>query len=53
MDVGATEPGVAVPADREAQPGQRCGALTADLYALAAWLRQGQSETGVMESTGV
>jgi len=42
-----------VPADRDAQPVQRCGALTADLYALAEWLRQCQSDTVVMESTGV
>ena len=32
---------------------QRFGAFTADLYALAAWLRQCQIDTGVMESTGV
>jgi transposase len=32
---------------------QRFGAFTADLYALAAWLRQCQIETVVMESTGV
>jgi hypothetical protein len=32
---------------------QRFGAFTADLYALAAWLRQCQIETMVMESTGV
>lgn len=31
--VGATEPWGAVPAEREAQPVQRCGAFTADLYA--------------------
>jgi transposase len=42
-----------VPADRDAQPVQRFGALTADLSALAAWLRQCQSDTVVMESTGV
>ena len=35
------------------QPVQRFGACTADLSALAAWLRQCQSETGVLESTGV
>jgi len=51
--VGATEPWVAVPVERDAQPVQRFGALTADLYALAAWLRQCQMETAVMESTGV
>jgi transposase len=53
IDVGATEHWVAVPADRDAQPVQRFGACTADLYALAAWLRQCQIDTVVMESTGV
>ena len=51
--MGATEHWVAVPAERDAQPVQRFGALTADLYALAAWLRQCQSDTVVLESTGV
>ena len=51
--MGATEHWVAVPADRDAQPVQRFGAFTADLYALAAWLRQCQIDTVVMESTGV
>ena len=51
--MGATEHWVAVPADRDAQPVQRFGALTADLYALAAWLRQCQIDTVVLESTGV
>ena len=32
---------------------QRFGACTADLYALAAWLRQCQIDTVVLESTGV
>ena len=44
---------MAVPKERDEQPVQRFGALTADLYALAAWLRQCQMETAVMESTGV
>ena len=52
MAGGATEPGVAVPAARDAQPVQRCGACTAALYAWAAWRRQCQSETGVLESPG-
>src|SRR5438874_11026603 len=51
--VGATEHWVAVPCDRDEQPVQRFGALTADLYVLAEWLRQCQIETVVMESTGV
>ena len=42
-----------MPAARDAQPVQRFGAFTADLYAVAAWLRQCQIETVVMESTGV
>jgi transposase len=42
-----------VPADRDAQPVQRFGAFTADLYVLAAWLRQCQLDTVVLESTGV
>jgi transposase len=53
IDVGATEHWVAVPADRDAQPVQRFGAFTADLYTLAEWLRQCQIDTVVMESTGV
>jgi hypothetical protein len=53
IDVGATAHWVAVPKDRDAQPVRCCGAFTADLYALAAWLRQGQIDTVVMESTGV
>ena len=44
---------MAVPRDRDEQPVQQCGTFTADLYALAEWLRQCQIETVVMESTGV
>jgi transposase len=51
--VGADAHWVAVPKDRDEQPVQCFGALTADLYALAEWLRQCQVETVVMESTGV
>ena len=43
---------MAVPKDRDEQPVRCCGAFTADLYAWAAWLRQCQVETVVMESTG-
>src|SRR5262249_5710059 len=53
IDVGATEHWVAVPEDRDEEPVRRFGAFTADLYVLAAWLRQCQIETVVMESTGV
>jgi hypothetical protein len=51
--VGADAHWVAVPPDRDERPVQCCGAFTADLYALAAWLRQCQLATVVMESTGV
>ena len=53
MDVGADAHWVAVPPGRDERPVQCFGAFTADLYALAAWLRQCQIETVVMESTGV
>lgn len=53
IDVGAESHWVAVPVDRDEEPVQRFGAFTADLYALAEWLRQCQIETVVMESTGV
>jgi transposase len=51
--VGAEHHWVAVPRERDAQPVQRFETFTADLYALAAWLRQCQIATVVMESTGV
>jgi len=53
IDVGADAHWVAVPKDRDEQPVQQFGTFTADLYALAEWLRQCQIETVVMESTGV
>ena len=42
IDVGADAHWVAVPKDRDEQPVRCFGAFTADLYALAAWLRQCQ-----------
>ena len=51
--MGADAHWVAVPKDRDEQPVQQFGTFTADLYALAEWLRQCQIETVVMESTGV
>lgn len=53
IDVGAAHHWVAIPSDREAEPVQRFGACTADLSALAAWLRQCQIDTVVMEAMGV
>jgi hypothetical protein len=48
IDVGADAHWVAVPKDRDEQPVQQFGTFTADLYALAEWLRQCQIETVVM-----
>jgi len=53
IEVGATEHWVAIPEDRDEEPVRRFGTFTADLYALADWLRQCQIETVVLESTGV
>jgi transposase len=53
IDVGADEHWVAVPADRDAEPVRRFGACTADLEAIAAWLRACGVTTVAMESTGV
>jgi hypothetical protein len=51
--VGADAHWVAVPPDRDERPVQCLGAFTADRYALAAWVRQCQIETVVLESPGV
>lgn len=53
IDVGSEFHFVAVPPGRDQQPVRRFEAFTADLQALADWLRQCGVETVVMESTGV
>jgi transposase len=65
IDIGATALGVCVPPSAVASPAapnapavlpphvRRFGAFTADLHAMAAWLRQCQVTTVAMESTGV
>ena len=67
MDVGATELWVCVPPGARSSlcpsvpgppavlppPVRRFGTFTADLHAIAAWLRQCQVTTGAMDSTGV
>src|SRR5438552_11503959 len=67
IDIGATELWVCVPPDPVTSPPpsstgapaplppnvRRFGAFTADLHAIAAWLRQCQVTTVAMESTGV
>jgi hypothetical protein len=51
--VGAEEPWVCVPADRDAQPVQKFRAFTCDWHRLADWLQACGITTVVMESTGV
>jgi hypothetical protein len=53
LDVGATFHVVAVPADRDAEPVRTFQSFTADLHALAEWLRAVGIRTIAMESTGV
>jgi transposase len=53
IDVGATEHYVAVPEGSDPQPVRRFGACTADLEALADWLRACGVTTVALESTGV
>jgi transposase len=53
IDVGGEFHMVAVAPQRDAQPVRRFGVYTADLRALAEWLRQCGVTSIVMESTGV
>ena len=53
IDVGSAEHDVAVPPDRSPEPVRRVASVTADLHAVADWLQAGQSDTVVMERTGV
>jgi transposase len=53
IDIGSQEHWVAVPPDCDPQPVRRFGACTADLEALATWLRECGVTTVAMESTGV
>jgi transposase len=51
VDIGASEHYVAVPPDRASPPVRRFGAHTADLHALAGWLKECRITTVAMEST--
>jgi transposase len=53
IDIGAEELYVAVPGDRDAESVRVFGTFTADLYALADWLKACGIDTVAMESTGV
>ncbi|UBF23854.1 IS110 family transposase [Kovacikia minuta CCNUW1] len=53
IDLGADYHWVSVPEGRDSECVRRFGCFTADLYAMAAWLKQCGIETVVMEATGV
>lgn len=53
IDVGSTEHWVAVPEDRDQQPVRSFKCFTADLHAMADWLKKCAIQTVVMESIGV
>ncbi len=53
IDIGADRHWVSVPVDREKDSVRSFGCFTADLYAMADWLKACGIETVAMESTGV
>src|ERR1700732_210946 len=53
IDIGNESHYVAVPPDRDSQPVQRFGCTTAELKAMADWLKQCGICTVAMQSTGV
>jgi hypothetical protein len=53
IDIGGGSHFVAVPPDRDDEPVREFRAFTADLIALADWLRACRVDTVAMESTGV
>jgi transposase len=53
IDIGAAEHWVSIPAELDPEPVRRFSCFTADLHALANWLKQRGITTVAMESTGV
>jgi transposase len=53
MDIGASTIVVAVPPDRDAEPGRLFETFTPDLHALVDWLVACHMDTVAMESTGI
>jgi len=53
IDIGNETHYVAVPPSRDSQPVRRFGCTTAELKAMAAWLKQCRIRTVAMQSTGV
>ena len=53
IDIGSGEHWIAVPEDRDEEPVRCFGCFTADLQAMARWLKECGVTTVAMESTGV
>ena len=53
IDIGNESHYVAVPPSRDSQPVRRFGCTTAELKAMAAWLKQCNIRTVAMQSTSV
>jgi transposase len=53
LDIGSSQIYACVPEERDAHPVRAFATFTADLVALADWLRQCQVTTVAMESTGI
>jgi transposase len=53
IDVGASEHWVSIPAECDPEPVRKFSCFTADLYAIANWLKEKGITTVAMESTGV
>jgi transposase len=53
IDIGSEEHWVAVPDDRDENPVRPFGCFTADLHAMAIWLKKCGVTTVAMESTGL
>jgi transposase len=53
IDIGASEHWVSIPSELDPEPVRKFSCFTADLYAIAQWLKSRGITTVAMESTGV
>jgi transposase len=53
IDIGASEHWVSIPSELDPEPVRKFSCFTADLYAIAEWLKSRGITTVAMESTGV
>jgi transposase len=53
IDIGGSEHWVSIPSELDPEPVRKFSCFTADLYAIAEWLKSRGITTVAMESTGV